>query len=126
MAKQSDKQVRVNLVVEGPLSEVMEIVGLALQEGLLKRFDQDEDVVHVGDVPKFLQARSTRKARHFQVGDYVKARGASEKYGLHGGEQGTVSKVYFNGHRSRVQVRWDDNTESDVGGSILEIVKVKK
>lgn len=114
------KQIRVRLVLEGSLDEVMDVVGLAMAGNLMKEYSVDEDHIPVRDVEEFMNPK--RVTRRFQKGDRVVVNGAHLKYGVLGGEVGTVMHVYYHGRKSKVQVRWDDNHESDIGGSCLEVL----
>jgi len=119
------KVTRARIIIEGPDEDVMDVVNLALAGGILKEFHTEESQISVVDAKSFFGPRGPKQQakRLFKAGDYVKVTGASAKYGVHGDEQGTIMKVHFQGRRSRVTVRWDDNTESEIGGSYLEILR---
>jgi hypothetical protein len=117
------KHMRVNLTIEGTTEEVMDVVGLAMAGNILKEYHVDEDHIQVRDAADFINPN--RRRRSFEVGDRVRFNGAAAKYGMHGGEIGTITNVLMTGRRSKVAVRWDDNTENEVGGSYLTVVKAK-
>lgn len=121
---------RITLVIEGEVKELMDVVTVAMAGDLVREFKtEDVEMLEVRSVGEFFgrgEKHHTQRKRAFQVGDYVRVRYADEQRGLEGGEQGTITKVHFQGGRSRIDVRFDDNNEMTLPGSKVEIVRTAK
>jgi len=108
----------------------MDVVAVAMAGNLMKSYEVDEEHIPVVDAKDYFGGGSRymeRRKRSFEVGDRVRFRGNSQKYGgMRDGAVGTITKVLMTGRRSKFAVRWDDNNENEVGGSYLELIKVGK
>lgn len=111
-------QSRVSLVLEGPSSDVMEVVSLALSGNLIQSLNQEAPTVTIKTAPVHRQNGSNGR---FKVGDRVKVlRTDRANYDVEANQVGRVLLVPGGRGRHAPVIAWDNGTEGKCAPSMLK------
>lgn len=103
----------VQLELTGNHEAVMEVVSLAIAEGVVSKFEAQTT---------WPNGSSAIVRRPLQNGDRVKVTGSRTDYDIRIGDVGRILEVKRAGKGHQAKVRWDDGTESLAPGSLLKKV----
>lgn len=111
------KQVsKATLAIKGSADQVMAVVQLALEEGVVESVD-----ISSQDVP--VKHRIKRTTTKLKIGDKVTVIADRAAYGVAIGDTGTLKSITPAGKGMTARVKWSTGEESPVAASLLKKVR---